>query len=361
MNTGRNERQYMPARRVPFMGLAVFALLVGLTGGLQRIGWELPVSQVSYGHGAIMVGGFLGTLIILEKIIVLKKRLLYVIPVVSGMSVAGFIAGMQLCSFIFLVIASLALVIIFLVYWLRERSPIFLIMSAGAASWVTGNVALIITGFFPMAVPWWMAFALFIIAAERLELMKFLPVRKTDRLIFGSILTIFLISCIVSFHGTGRYLAAFAVVSAAVWLMRNDVISINLKKAGLTKYIGITLLCGYSSLLLCGVFLLITLRWPLGYDIVVHTFFIGFVISMIFAHGPVILPGVLGVSVKPFHSIFYFWLIVLHLSWVARVLADVILDMQVRKYSGLASAIVILGYFLSVTVTTIRCTHAKAV
>jgi hypothetical protein len=53
----------------------------------------------------------------------------------------------------------------------------------------------------------------------------------------------------------------------------------------------------------------------------IHTFFLGFVFSMIFAHGPIILPGVLGISIKPYHPLLYVWLFFLHASWTIRLVS----------------------------------------
>lgn len=351
----------MRLERIPFVALAMLSLLGGLLAGLQRIGWILPISGIASGHGAIMVGGFLGTLITLEKVIPLKNNSLYIIPAVSSASVVLHFLGMRVYSLTCLIVASAGLSIVFLIYWIRERSSIYTIMFAGAVCWLTGNLLLIRHNFYPIALPWWMAFVLFIITSERLELMKFLPVSRTQKLIFVSTLVTFLIGCIISFHGAGNYFAAVSLIAASICLMRHDVVGINLKKQHLPKFVGIALLSGYFALLLSGISLPLLAKQPLGYDILIHTFFIGFVFSMIFAHGPIILPGVLGISVKPYNPILYFWLVLLHASWIIRTISDIILDMELRRYSGLGSAVAIIGYFLTIAGITIRGHRAKAV
>lgn len=345
--------------RIPLMVLAMLALLAGITAGLQRIGWTLPVTSLASHHGAIMVGGFLGTLITLEKIIPLKARSLFIIPVISGISIVLFAIGLPLAATIFLIVASVGLSIVFITYWLREHNQIYTIMLAGALCWLTGNVILLISGFYPASLPWWTAFALFIIVAERIELMKFLPVTAGQKKQLVVLLVIYLIGCALSFHGPGNYIAAASLTGIALWLMRHDVVSVNLKKQHLYRYVGIALLSGYFSLLLSALFIILAGNAPLGYDVFVHGIFIGFVFSMIFAHGPIILPGVLGISAKPYHPLFYVWLVILHLSWLSRSAADLMLDIQLRKYSGVLSTIAILGYFASLAVVTIRTNRAK--
>ncbi|PZR38349.1 MAG: hypothetical protein DI538_09885 [Azospira oryzae] len=351
----------MRVGRLPFVLVALVSLITGLLAGLHRMGWTLPLTGVSPDHGAIMVGGFLGTLIILEKIIPLKKNVLYVFPIISGASVVLFFIEQPIYSVACLVLASAGLSIIFLIYWIRERSTIYFLMVAGAICWLTGNILLIIHNFYPISLPWWMAFVLLIITAERLELMKFLPVSRNQKLIFIGMLLTFVTGCLISFHRAGNYVAAFSLVGSSIWLMRHDVVALNLKKKDLPRYVGVALLSGYFALLLSGIFLLILPEQPLGYDILVHSFFIGFVFSMIFAHGPIILPGVLGISAKPYHPLFFIWLALLHGSWITRAISDITLDMQLRKYSGLISAIAIICYFLSLAIITIRTQRGKPV
>ena len=139
-------------------------------------------------------------------------------------------------------------------------------------------------------------------------------------------------------------------------------IAINLKKRDMPKFAAVSLLGGYISLLLTGVFFIsLTDQW-LSYDAIVHSFFLGFVFSMIFAHGPIILPGVLGISLTPFSRILYLWLSLLQISWLMRIASDIVVDMNIRKVSGLLSAIAILGYFITMAILTIRSQrYAKVV
>jgi len=345
--------------RIPIILLAMFSLIVGLIAGLHRMGWNFAFA-ISADHGGIMIGGFLGTLISFEKVIPLKKKLLFTIPVLSGASVVFFFIGLPAASMTVLTLASTGLFSVFLFYLSRQHNRSYVIMSLGAFSWLVGNIAFLLTGFYRVALPWWMAFTLLIIAAERLELMQFLPVTIHQKRILTGILGVFILSCLFTFHGAGGILAAAALISVAIWLLRYDVVAIHLRKRGLIQYIGVALLSGYFALMLTGIFIPLVATQPMGYDAVVHAYFIGFVFSMIFAHGPMILPGILGISEKPFHPLYYLWLFMLHSSWMIRVLSDLSLDLTLRKYSGVLTAISILGYFLTLSITTIRRYRAHA-
>lgn len=339
--------------RLSIVALAMFCLVCGLWAGLNRIGWSLAVLPVAAHHGAIMVGGFLGTLISLEKIIPLKKKILYGIPVLSAGSVVFFFTGQVRLGIYALIISSAGLALVFLYYFRLRRDRIYVLMFLGAACWLTGNLLLLTKLFYPLAFPWWAAFGLMIIAAERLELMKFLPVSRVEKTVFTGILLCFVGGALFSFHGWGNLICGGSLMAASVWLMRNDLIAITIKKKGLHRYMAVSLLAGYMALLLAGVFFCVLSEQWLNYDVIVHSFFIGFVFSMIFAHGPLILPGIMGLAVTPFSRILYFWLLLLHGSWMMRVAADVMVATEVRKVSGLLSAVAIPGYFLTMAILTL--------
>ncbi len=54
--------------------LALLALLAGLWAGLLRMGWVLPDIHINLtmAHGALMVSGFLGTIIAMERVVALR-------------------------------------------------------------------------------------------------------------------------------------------------------------------------------------------------------------------------------------------------------------------------------------------------
>lgn len=348
--------------RLPIVMMALLCLIFGLWGGLNRIGWSVAVLPIMAHHGAVMVGGFLGTLISLEKIIPLKRRGLYIIPVLNALSVVFFFCGQTKPGIYTLVISSAGLCLVFLYYFRLHRDIVHVLMFLGAACWLTGNLMLLTKMFYPLAFPWWAGFGLLIIAAERLELMKFLQVSSNQKKVFIGILLVFMAGALFSFHGVGNLLCGMSIIGSSVWLMRNDLIAINIKRRGLPGYTAVSLLAGYMALLLSGIFFCVLSEQWLNYDVIVHSFFIGFVFSMIFAHGPMILPGVMGISVTPFSRVLYFWLLLLQVSWLTRVAADVMVALEVRKISGLLSAVAILGYFLTMGVLTrrtISAAHAR--
>lgn len=90
----------------------------------------------------------------------------------------------------------------------------------------------------------------------------------------------------------------------------------------------------------------------LRYDAILHTVFIGFVISMIFGHAPIILPAVLKRK-PPYHPSFYFSLALLHLSLAMRIAGDLGYWYSLRRWGGLLNEISIL-LFLALLVNAFR-------
>jgi hypothetical protein len=348
-------------QRALFAAFAFINLVIGVLAGFGRLGLSLPLSYAVVNHGAVMVGGFLGTLITLEKVIPLKRRTLLIIPALSGLSILPLSNVMFITGAILLIAASAGLVIVYLIYLSRHRALYLYIMFGGAVCWLIGNGVLLHGRFFPAAFPWWMGFLLFTIVGERLELSKFLPVSKLIRSFLLVCVVLVVAGLVIPFHAFGSYVAGAGMMGIAVWLMRFDMVAISLKK-GLTRFIGYALMGGYCALMLEGVFLLALPDLPFAYDIIVHTFFLGFVFSMIFAHGPIILPGVLGVSVKPYHPFLYVPLILLVTSVVLRIIAGMnLLAYEFRITSAWITASAMVLYFVTLVSLLIYARHKKTV
>jgi len=227
-------------------------------------------------------------------------------------------------------------------------------MLVGAGCLIVGNAMLIKTQFYPASFPWWMGFLLLTITAERIELSKFLPVSSNAKYLLLSFLAVFLLGLLIPFHGMGKYLSAFAMIGIAVWMLKHDVMRIGLKKEGLTKFSSVALLIANGWLIVNGILLISIPDTAYSYDILVHSFFIGYTFAMIFAHGPIILPGVLGITAKPFHFILYGWLFLVQGSLFLRLIADSLFNAEWRRWSGILSGIGILLYFITLVVLVVR-------
>lgn len=347
--------------RRTFLVFAFGNLITGLISGLARLGWHMPLPETYLHHGAIMVGGFLGSLISLEKVVPLKRPVFYAGPLLSASSISAFLYGENRMAIAMLFFASAVLVIVHGIY-LKKQFTLFQVFAIiGAFCWCVGNLLFLWKQFYPLVFPWWMGFVLFTIVGERLELSKFLPVTDKHKLILVALMCAFLIGLVLPFHRVGKYVVGTSLIVVAMWLLRYDVVKLTVKKVGLVRFTAVALIFGYACLLLEGVFLITLQDASFNYDIVVHTFFLGFVFPMIFAHGPMILPGVLGLTVRPYSALFYFPLIALAVSLAMRIASNAaILPFQYKAISGWISASSILTYFiLMVGILVVTLRHAK--
>ena len=105
------------------------------------------------------------------------------------------------------------------------------------------------------------------------------------------------------------------------WLVRHDVARRTVHATALPRFAAVALLTGYAWLALAALWLVAGGAPGEGtaYDIVVHATFLGFAMSMVMAHAPVILPAVLGVRL-PYRPVMYAPLVLLHLGLVERLL-----------------------------------------
>lgn len=91
------------------------------------------------------------------------------------------------------------------------------------------------------------------------------------------------------------------------------------------------------------------------YDAILHSVFVGFVFSMIFAHAFIIFPTLLDLpTFLPFRSSFYAHLTLLHLSLVLRIIGDILQWPLGRQLGGLFNAIAILLFLGNIVYLSIK-------
>lgn len=141
------------------------------------------------------------------------------------------------------------------------------------------------------------------------------------------------------------------MAALASWLARYDLARFTIRQGGLPRFAGMCLLSGYVWLAAGGVLSMLAERWPasieLGYDARLHSIFLGFVFSMIFAHAPIVLPAVTGLRV-PYSRAFYVPLALLDLSLLGRVAGDCLGSPEAYRWGGLANVVAVL-LFLATT------------
>lgn len=343
--------------RFPFMLLGLLALLSALWGGLVRLGWAFPFVRptLPMAHGPLMVCGFLGTLIGVERAVALGALWPYAAPLLTAVGVLALLAGLP--APLFMTLGSLGLVAIFVVIVHRQCALATVTMALGALLWVVGN-GLWLTGW-PLAqvVPWWTGFLVLTIAGERLELSRILRLSLLHVLGFLLALAILLAGLMLqpmSFV-PGVRIMGVGMVALMWWLLRYDMARRTVRQTGLTRFIAVCLLSGYVWLGVGGV-----LTWRFGgifagpyYDAMLHTVFVGFVFAMLFGHAPMIIPAILGRVFSPYHPVLYAPLLLLQASLLLRVVGDLVGWWPGRQWGGLFNAIAVL-LFLSTLAWRLR-------
>ncbi|HNU57364.1 MAG TPA: hypothetical protein PKN30_12315, partial [Flavobacteriales bacterium] len=134
-----------------------------------------------------------------------------------------------------------------------------------------------------------------------------------------------------------------------------DMARVGVRKAGFHRYVAAGLLVGYGWLLLHGLVLLLGGAQPLFYDLYLHTFFLGFTFSMIWAHAPIILPSVLRSPHRPYHPLLLVCLALFQLTLLARVGSSLLGEVELRRFFGMANGFAILLMFAAMaTVMVVR-------
>lgn len=370
-----------PRVRMPMLALAMVALLAAMWGGLVRLGWTFPPLIGSIGglHGPLMVCGFLGTLIGLERAVALGRLWAYAAPLCSALG--AIILLTTLAPFIgalLLTLGSLGLVAISVVIVQRQAALFTYMMGLGALAWFGGN-GLWLAGLGLDAVAlWWSAFPVLTIVGERLELSRLLRLEAfaddapsshwlirlvsfcddgaSERTFLGAV-ALFLLGIVGNTLESaglaearsfvGSRLTGLGMIALAAWLLRFDIARRTVRQRGLTQYIAWCLLLGYVWLGLGGALHILYASAGGGpySDARLHAVFVGFVFSMILGHAPIILPALL---VRPFaySPLLYAPLLLLHVSLALRLAGDLAMNLGIRQWGGLLNVIAILGFLL---------------
>jgi hypothetical protein len=327
---------------------AFIALLGGLWAGAVRLGWALPTPQTLPGaHGPLMVVGFVGALISLERAVALRSRWGYLAPAFSVVGALAWAWGIALGAYLALG-GSVVLAALYLSAMRQQRAWPIVIMGIGGVCWAIGNLLWALGKTLLSVVPWWGAFLVLTIAGERLEMARLRQPSPIARALFmGSFMMLMggLALTLAHFDGGVRIFSA-GMGALALWLLRYDVAWRTIRQRGLVRFIAVSLLVGYFWLGVAGV---VGMLWGgqtagLFYDAMWHALFVGFVFSMIFGHAPVIFPAVLKVRL-PFTLSFYGPLALLHLSLALRILGDSLMWIAGRQWGGLLNALAILFFF----------------
>lgn len=345
---------------------AAVALIAGLSGGLALLITQVPAPMAfTEQHGPLMALGFLGTLIALERAVALRRRWAYLAPALSGLGAVALAAGAEQAGQLALTAAGGWLAGVYVALLGRRPSRETALQLAGALAWFAGGLLWLAGRPIPELIVWFAAFHVLTIAAERLELahVVFLRPRTWGGLVGAAALLAAGAVISLADPGAGARTAGAAMVAVAAWLARYDVARHTVRGSGLPRYAAVCLLAGYGWLATAGALWALTGLSTGGYlyDAALHALFLGFVMSMVFGHAPVILPALLRVRL-PYRPVLYAPLALLHVAVAARVIGDLTGAALLRTLGGVLSELALLLFAgCAIAVARSRAGHDRKV
>jgi hypothetical protein len=347
-----------PLHRLPLLILAFVALFIGMGAGLTRLGWFMPYVAQSAAplHGPLMICGFFGVVIALERAVALARLWAYLGPLAAGIASGLALGGAATVAPWFYVAASLVLLAgTARIFW-RQRALFTFTLVLGAVAWTHGCVLWATGSLVYAVVPWWLAFLVLTIAGERLELSRLRPPSVVATRVFAALLLAIAVGLAATPTRWGPPLFAAALLGLALWLVKQDIARRTVRGQGLTRFIAVCLLSGYAWLALgAGVALAAGGLAPgtQAWDSALHAVLLGFVFAMVFGHAPIIFPAVLRVAV-PYHPSFYLPLALLHLSLVVRLAGNASGQFAWTQTGGALNALALLAFILSTATAVVR-------
>lgn len=341
--------------RVLLPAAVLVSLLAGIAGGLFRLGVapsalaDAPwLARAALAHAALMMGSFLGTVIAIERAVAAKRPLAWLAPLLSAAAGVLLLRGDDAAAAWLLVLAALAFVAVNVLLWRRQRAAHTALLLAGAGAWAAGNLLFAGGAASPSVLPWWFAFLVLTIAAERLEMTRLMRRRPAAQPALVAILAVLLAGAAGSAFApaAGGVLFGGALLALAFWLATFDIARRTVRARGLPRYMAVCLLAGYAWLAAGGIAWAATALGAPARDFALHALGLGFVFGMILGHAPVILPAIARVKLQ-FGLPFYLPLAALHLSLLLRLAAG-LEDFAWRRDGAVLNALALLLFALTV-------------
>lgn len=238
------------ALRLPILALGAVALLTGLAGGLGRLAVPVPIIPGALAaHGALLVSGFFGTVITLERAVAVGGSFALLAPLVSGVAGIAVAAGWHGAAWL-LVAASLGLTLLSLVILRRQFALHTALLAVAALAWVAGNALFAAGARLDAVVGGWFAFLVLTIAAERLELTRLMRRRASATPLLLAIVAWLLAAACALVGGFAQAYVAYgsALVALAAWLLTFDLARRTVRTQGVARYAAVALLTGYGWL-----------------------------------------------------------------------------------------------------------------
>ena len=280
--------------------LVALALVSGITGASFALGCPCPPSsrfragRACRGiHAGLMICGFMGTVIGVERAVAVKLRAAWLAPLASGVGALCLLVNKTDVGAVLWLAAAVFFTAVNVVVVHRQRAAhtLLLLGGFGVVDWLRavlrrpGDAA---------SLPWWFAFLAMTIAAERLEMTRLMRRRPGANASLWLLLGLMTLgAALTSFSvRVGGVLYGLSLLLLALWLGVFDIARRTVFAHGLACYMAVCLLGGYAWLAVAGwAWTGTTLGLPLR-DMALHALGLGFIVSMMLGHALVILPAI---------------------------------------------------------------------
>ncbi|MDG3016500.1 hypothetical protein [Speluncibacter jeojiensis] len=328
-----------------------FALLAGLDAALLLLGVSSPVTGASLAraHGILMTLGFVGTVVALERAVALGRAWGYLAPASLGIGAVSLVTPTSReVGAALLLAGTVALAALYVPLWRRNHAAAVLIQAIGAILGVGAATLWAADVPVPSLLPWLVCFLVLTISGERLELARIAlgDPRAEPLAVLISVAVAAALTVSLLWPAAGYPLLGAALITLVAWLCNYDVARKTLHSKGLPRFSAACLLAGYGWLAVTACWWLFagSTRAGASYDAVVHSVFLGFVMSMIMAHAPIIFPAVLRRPL-PYSAVMYGPAVLLQLSLLVRIGIGDSLDVAAAvQIAGVLNVVSVLAF-----------------
>ena len=372
-------RTALPRSRMVLLIGAGLAALLGLVAALIRADLIHPSGRVPLAdlHGGLMVYGFLGAAIGLERAVAYRSggpgkpswgffapalgllgSLLCLLSLMfSSPAAAPAWVRVEFFGGIPWTLSMLVLTAMYLAIWRRQPSAEVLIQVlgslvglVGAAAWVAGLDASVLA-------PTWLFFLILTIVGERVELARavFSDVRLESGILGLSLLAVLMLPVQAMAPSVGYPLLGLSLGLLLLVMASHDVAKGTFRHGGLPGFMGTCMLSAYAWGLLAA---LIWMAAPLDSssywgDMALHALAVGFIMTMVIAHVCMIVPSVIRRPL-PFHPLLWGAWALMQVGLLIRLLGAIRLYTPLWKAGNLLNVLGILSMMLTVVYLAAR-------
>lgn len=337
-------------------------MLAGTAAALRLLGLPgvapLVAGRWAAVHGPVMVLGFVGTVVALERAVALRRPWGYASPALLGLGgLVSLSPAPPAVGRLALLAGSVVLVVVYARLWRRAPALPLVVEQLGALCGTVAAALWLVGVAVPFLTPWFVGFLVLTVLGERLELgavgravRTLTPAARplaAERLAVALAAAYVVVATLALVLPRPGYVLLGATLTVlVVTVLRGDVALRTVRADGLTRFMAVAMLAGYAWLVVAaGVWLVAGPVWQgRAYDAALHAVFLGFVLSMIMAHAPVILPAVVRRPL-PYRPVLYGPLVLLHASLLVRVLAGDAWGVPVAvQVGGVLNVVALLGF-----------------